>query len=152
MEEVFKGLLELAISHGLPKNSDKAKYVMGKADFKLAEMWDLRLGYSLWNLIEHELENCGYDILEVGINFFLMSLAEMDCETFNKSLQEIFAKTKKGKEILSSICDKIMYSKEKDEFDDYIQTKNDETIVINDDEYFTPEELMLTDDVDYGLE
>ena len=94
-------MLELAISHGLPKNSAKAKYVIGKSDFKLAELWDMRLGYSLWNLIEDEMTECGYDMLEVGLNFFLMELAEMACETFNASMQEVFARTKKGKRVLS---------------------------------------------------
>ena len=43
LEETIKGVLELAISHGLPKKSDKAQYVIIKSDFKLAEMWDARL-------------------------------------------------------------------------------------------------------------
>lgn len=151
IEESIKGLLELAISHGLPKNSEKAKYVIGKSDFKLAELWDMRLGYSLWNLLEEEIEKGGYLLQEVGINFFLMELAEMECDTFNKSLQEIFARTKKGQQIISEICEKIIHNKEQDEFDDYIQDKNDELIQINDDEYFTPEELMINDEIDYGL-
>ena len=149
VEETIKGLLELAISHGLPKNSEKAKYVIGKSDFKLAELWDMRLGYALWKLIEEEVEKCGFDMMEFGINFFLMELAEMDCETFNTSLQEIFAKTKKGKQIISEMVNNIIYHKEQDEFDDYIQNKNDELIQVNDDEYFTPEELMVNDSFEY---
>ena len=62
----------------------------------------------------------------------------MDCQTFNESLQEIFAKTKKGKQIISEMVENIMYDKEQDEFDDYIQNRNNELIQINDDEYFTP--------------
>ena len=88
-------------------------------------------------------------MMEFGINFFLMELAEMDCETFNASLQEIFAKTKKGKQIISEMVNNIIYHKEQDEFDDYIQNKNDELIQINDDEYFTPEELMVNDSFEY---
>lgn len=149
VEEVIKGMLELAISHGLPKNSTKAKYVIGKSDFKLAELWDMRLGYSLWNLIEDEMTECGYDMLEVGLNFFLMELAEMDCETFNASMQEVFARTKKGKRVLSEIAERIIHDKEQDEFDEYIKTKNDELVAINDDEYFTPEELMINDSFEY---
>ena len=151
VEETIKGLLELAISHGLPKNSEKAKYVIGKSDFKLAELWDMRLGYSLWKLIVEEIEECGYDMLECGINFFLMELSEMDCQTFNESLQEIFAKTKKGKQIISEMVENIMYDKEQDEFDDYIQNRNNELIQINDDEYFTPEELMVNDSFEYDI-
>ena len=147
-EEAVKGILELAISHGLPNNVEKAKYVISKADFKIAEVWDMRLGYALWKLIQDEISECGYDILEIGINFFLMELSQMDTEEFNSTLKEIFARTKKGKRNIDEIVQRITYNKDKDEFDDYIKTKNDSTIQINDDEYFTPEEL-ITDNSGY---
>ena len=148
LEETIRGILELAISHGLPKNLDKAKYVISKSDFKLAEMWDMRIGFALWKLIENECENCGVNLLEIGVNFFLMHIAQMDCDEFNTTLREIFARTKKGKAIISEIAEEISYNKDKDDFDDYIKSKNDSTVQINDDEYFTPEEL-ITDDYEY---
>lgn len=148
LEETIKGILELAISHGLPQNIEKAKYVIGKSDFKIAEVWDMRLGYALWCIIEEEADECGYDMEEVGVNYFLMELSEMGCDTFNKTLQEIFARTRKGKELLEDIFEHIMYNKEKDDFDDFIKTRNDSTVQINDDEYFSPEEL-ITDDFQY---
>ena len=148
VEETIRGILELAISRGLPKKLDKAKYVISKSDFKLAEVWDMRLGFALWNVIEKSVESCGFDMMEIGINFFLMEIAEMDCDEFNNSLKEIFAGTKNGKRILTDIVERICYNKDKDDFDDYIKTKNDSTIQINDDDYFTPEEL-ITDDYDY---
>lgn len=147
-EETIKGLLELAISHGLPENLEKAKYIISKSDFKLAEMWDMRLGLPLWTLIEQQIKECGHDMLDIGINFFLMELSKMNCEKFNKSLQEIFGRTKKGKEILTDIAENILYEKNKDEFNDFIQTKNDSTIQLTDDEYFTVDDL-LTDDDEY---
>ena len=150
VEETVKGILELAISRGLPKKLDKAKYVISKADFKFAEMWDMRLGFALWKLIEEEIESCGFDLMEIGINFFLMEIAEMDCEDFNKSLKEIFARTRRGKKIITDIMEKICYNKDMDDFNDYIQSKNDSTVQINDDDFFEPEEL-ITDDVEYGL-
>lgn len=148
LEETIKGILELAISHGLPQNIEKAKYVIGKSDFKIAEVWDMRLGYALWCIIEEEADECGYDMEEVGVNYFLMELSEMGCDTFNKTLQEIFARTRKGKELLEDIFEHIMYNKEKDDFDDFIKTRNDSTVQINDDECFSPEEL-ITDDFQY---
>ena len=150
VEETIRGVLELAVAHGLPQNIEKAKYIISKADFKLAEVWDMRLGFALWKLIESEIEKCDLNIRELGINFFLMELSQMDCQTFNRTLQEIFAKTKKGKEIICDIAEKISYNKNKDDFDDYIKTKNDSMVQINDDEFFEPEEL-ITDDVEYGL-
>lgn len=148
VEETIRGILELAISRGLPKNIEKAKYVISKADFKFAEMWDMRLGFALWKLIEDEVESCGFDLMEIGVNFFLMEIAEMDCEEFNKALKEIFAKTKKGKRIITDIAEKISYNKDMDDFNDYIQSKNDSSVQINDDEFFEPEEL-ITDEIEY---
>ena len=148
VEETIKGILELAISHGLPQNLEKAKYVISKSDFKLAELWDMRLGFALWKLIEKEMETCGYDMTDIGINFFLMELSQMSCEQFNKSLKEIFARTKRGREVMTNIAEKIIYNKEKDDFEDYIKSKNDAAVQINDDDYFTPEEL-ITDEYEY---
>ena len=96
------------------------------------------------------MEDCGYDMMEVGINFFLMTLSEMECGEFNKSLQEIFARTRKGKEILSDIAEEILYNRERDEFDDFIQNKNAETVQINDDDCFTPGEL-ISDSYDINI-
>ena len=111
-------------------------------------MWDMRIGFALWKLIEKECEDCGVNLLEIGVNFFLMHIAQMDCDEFNTTLREIFARTKKGKAIISEIAEEISYNKDKDDFDDYIKAKNDSTVQINDDEYFTPEEL-ITDDYEY---
>ena len=98
LEETIKGILELAISHGLPQNIEKAKYVIGKSDFKIAEVWDMRLGYALWNIIEEEADECGYDMEEVGVNYFLMELSEMGCDTFNASRD--ICTYKKGKRVI----------------------------------------------------
>ena len=146
VEETIKGLLELAVSNGLPQDIEKAKYVTSKADFKLAELWDMRIGYALWKLIEHEAKRCDIDLIDIGVNFFLMELSEMDCEEFNDTLKEIFAKTKKGRQIIIDVVDKITYNKDKDDFNDYIKTKNDSTILVDDEECFEPEELLTDDD------
>ena len=148
VEETIRGILELAISRGLPKNLEKARYVISKADFKFAEIWDMRLGFALWKLIEQEIEGCGFDLMEIGINFFLMEIAEMDCEEFTKTLKEIFARTRKGKNIITNIIEKISYNKNMDDFNDYIQSKNDSTVQINDDDFFEAEEL-ITDEIEY---
>jgi hypothetical protein len=149
VEETIKGILELAISHGLPKNINKAKYIMSKADFKLAEVWDMRLGYALWKLLEKEFEKCDIDIMGIGINFFLMELSKLSCEDFNNLLQELFARTKKGKEMLIDLTNEISYNKDEDDFNNYIKTKNDTTQQIDDNEYFTPEELITDDEEEY---
>lgn len=146
LEETIRGILELAVSHGLPKKMEKAKYVMAKADFRLAEMWDTRLGFCLWKRIVDVMDDCGYDMKEIGANFFLMTLSEMSCDEFNRTLKEIFVKSKKGKELLGGIVSTIMHQKEQDDFDDFITTKNSEFINLNDeDDYYTADELLIND-------
>ena len=144
LEETIKGILELAISHGLPNNRDKAEYVIKKSDFKLAEVWDMRIGSALWDIIINELDELDINIDDVGINFFFMELSMKSPDEFNKTLQEIFRKTKKGIEILKDICNNILYQKEKDNFDDYIDSKKDDNYTINDG-YFTSDELTSDD-------
>ena len=82
LEETIKGILELAIAHGLPENREKAEYVMKKSDFKLAELWDMRLGSALWDIVASQIENL--DVVEP--NFFLMTLAELPSKKFNDCL------------------------------------------------------------------
>lgn len=145
LEESIKGLLELSISHGLPKEREKAEYITSKSDFKLAELWDQRLGIPLWKRIEKVFEGINEDPLEVGLNFIFMELSQLQPNHFNSVMQEIFADTKAGKSILSQICDNIHYQKERDDFDDYMNQQNNvEQYQINDEE-FTSDELINDD-------
>ena len=141
--ETVKGLLELAISHGLPEEREKAEYVLKKSDFKLAENWDIRIGIPLWKRIAAMFEKINANIYEVGVNFFFMQLALKHCCEFNEFLQEVFLGTKNGEKLLSDMVNEIMKDKEQDEFNDYMKSKNDATYQINDDEYFTSDEIIV---------
>jgi len=141
LNETIKGVLELAISHGLPEKREKAEYVIKKSDFRLAELWDMRLGYVLWEIIAEQIEDM--DVIEP--NFFLMTLSELPCDKFNDCLGEIFGKTKRGKRILDNIIRKIMYEKERDDFDDFIERGKDGHQI--EDGYYTSEELIADSDL-----
>lgn len=134
LEETIKGLLEVAVLHGLPKDRKKASYIMKKADFKAADMWDLRLGVPLWERIIDITED------DVEPNFLLMELSMLDYETFNEVLAEIFAHTKRGKILLKEITSSIIKKQGRDDFDQYINMKNLEYPL--DDEEFKPDELI----------
>ena len=143
LNETIKGLLELSISHGLPKDREKANYIIAKSDFKMAEIWDLRLGIVLWERISDILASLDIDIANVGINFFTMYLSTMSPDEFNNSMREILANTKRGKEILKEICTEIVELKEQDEFDDYMISQQNNQLQINDDDYFEADELII---------
>ena len=146
--ETIKGILDIAIAYGLPEDTQKAQYVISKSDFKLAENWDMRIGYPLWERLRELFLSIERDIDEVGSNFIIMEIASLKPDVFNAAMQEMLAKTKKGKEIAAQIADKIIYKRDKQEFDDYLDNKRNNEIPINDDTYFSPGEL-ITDDEQY---
>lgn len=142
LEEGIKGLLELAIAHGLPADKKKAEYVIKKSDFRLAKLWDQRLGVPLWRLIKHAFKRAGYNPAEVGLSYIFMEIATMVPEDFNEFLQEIFGKTKKGVNMAYLMARDITEKREEDEFNDYMREKNTGRYPLTDDEnYFSPDEL-----------
>lgn len=141
LEYVIRGLLETASLQGLPKDKDRAEYVMSKADYRLAENWDMRLGVPLWNIIASVIEDNGKDVTEVGSNFIIMTLSELSPSTFNDYLQNTFKKTNKGVMMTKELVDTIMYNKEVDDFNNFIQVQNDK-FPINDDADYSSSDLM----------
>lgn len=100
--ETIKGLMELFISHGLPKNKQEALYVLNKTDFIKAEPWNMRIGPELWKLLTMSFN----DINSNEIPYLMKRISKLDVDKFNFLMKEVFAKTRKGKEIMSFICNK----------------------------------------------
>lgn len=145
LEETIKGLLELSISHGLPESREKAEYITSKSDFKLAEVWDQRLGLPLWKRIVSVMKNIGEDPLEIGLNFLFMEISKLKPNHFNTVMQEVFANTKAGHHIMKELSNKIQYEKERDEFDDYMSQQTDDNQYPLNDGDFTSDELINDD-------
>lgn len=135
LQNAIKGVLEVSILQGLPDNKDKAYYVMKKADYKLAEVWDSRFGLPLWRRLSDMVENKG----GVGLNFFFMELSMLPTSVFNELLQEVFVGTKKAKEMIYDICAKILAEKEEEDFNDYIEKNNDKYPI--EDGFFTEDDF-----------
>ena len=100
--ETIKGLLELFISHGLPKDRKRTMQLLSKTDFIKAEPWDMRIGPELWNLFSMSFN----DIDATEIPYLLKRISMLEINKFNFLMKEILAKTKKGKQIMSIICNK----------------------------------------------
>ena len=143
VEEAIKGLFELAISHGLPKDKGKAEYVLSKADFKLAEVWDQRVGLPLWIRIRKIMKECN---VSVHPSFLFMELASLETDKFNTTMQEILAGTKMGRHLIKEIVRNINYNIDMDDFDDYISNQQlpQDEIPMNDEE-FTSDDLINDD-------
>lgn len=106
--ETIRGFFELFISHGLPKDRDMALSLINKTDYLNSEPWNMRIGPSLWNLFFSSIDG----IKTKELPYLLKKVSKIKYDKFNVLMNEIFAKTKKGKHIL-----KILSNKSKNELD-----------------------------------
>jgi chorismate mutase len=136
LSETIRGFMELFISHGLPKDIDIAKIVMEKSDFLKAEPWDMKIGPQLWDILSSSFN----DIDSNELPYLFKRISELKVDTFNNVMKEVFAKTKKGKRIMSKISFKAKRDIEYDKFvDKMTKMKTDKGIITDD--YIHPDEL-----------
>ena len=136
MSELIRGFMELFISHGLPSDRRTAIMVIGKSDFLKAEPWDMKLGPVLWDL----LSNTFNDINSVELPYLLKRISKLNVDKFNYLMKEIFAKTRRGKEIMSKLSFKSKNDIEYDKFvDKMTKMKKDKGVIT--DEFIHPDEL-----------
>ena len=136
LTELIRGFMELFTSHGLPKERQQAMMVIGKSDFLKAEPWDMKLGPMLWDL----LSNTFNDINSVELPYLLKRISKLNVDKFNYLMKEIFAKTRRGKEIMSKLSFKSKNDIEYDKFvDKMTKMKKDKGVIT--DEFIHPDEL-----------
>ena len=134
--ETIKGLMELFISHGLPKNRQEAMLILNKTDFIKSEPWNMRIGPELWKLLTMSFN----DINSNEIPYLMKRISKLDIDKFNFLMKEVFAKTRKGKEIMSFICNKAKDDMDYNRFINKMdRMKLNNSLII--DEYIKEEEL-----------
>lgn len=134
LNETIRGFFELFASHGLPSDNKKANYIIHKADFLLAEPWDLRMGVGIWDLITKNIEDTKL------MPYFFTKLCEKPVDEFNEQIQEILANTKKGEEIVEHLIKESEKEFEMMNIHSFIQDKNNDETLIND-SYFSSEDF-----------
>lgn len=134
LRETIRGLFEMFSMHGLPKDKEKAEYIVKKADFILAEPWDIRLGIPMWERISERFEHTTL------VPYIFMNMVSMENDEFNDSMQNILARTNKGEEILNGLVDNsiedMRYADFKEKMKDY-----DTDSVLLQDSYFSADDL-----------
>lgn len=128
--EAIKGLFELFSAHGLPQDRGKAQYIIRKADFVLAEPWDLRLGVGLWRMIFGGVEDTNM------IPYMFTSFVKIPTDEFNLSVKEILSNTEKGNEIINALMTNAEYDNGYQQFTNRINARNVDKSLIQD-SYFT---------------
>ena len=115
---------------------ENGKYVLKKTDFLKSEPWNMRLGPSLWKLFSSSLN----DISSKELPYLLKRVSMLDINNFNFLMKEIFAKTKKGKLIMSKLSYKAKTDMDYDKFVDKMnKNRNNKNIIT--DEYIKSDEL-----------
>ena len=107
--ETIRGCMDLFVSHGLPKSGRIAKTVLSMADYLQAEPWNMRLGPALWNLLIDSTD----DMDSMYIPYLMKRISSLNVKKFNYLMNEVFAKTPKGKEIMVFLCKKSVKDAEK---------------------------------------
>lgn len=129
LQETFRGFFEICGSYCLPDDKKKANMILHKADFLVAEAWDLRLGVGLWD----KIEAC-YDISVTShIPYVFTSLAGLQGDEFNDMMQNVFCHTRKAQEYIKGIIDDVEYDQAYQTFKQDIQASNLKKCLINDD-------------------
>jgi len=125
-QDAIKGMFELFSAHGLPKDIAKAKYVVRKSDFLLAEPWDLRLGVGLWENLFNGIEDTNL------IPYVFTSFVSFPIDEFNTTAKEVLSRTEKGKEIMTSLIKDAEHDNDYQSFTNRINAKNLSKSLIND--------------------
>lgn len=136
LSELFRGFLELFVTHGLPKDRNLAFMIMGKSDFLKAEVWDMKLGPVLWDILYSTFDNVNSNELP----YLLKRISTVKTQNFHKLMQEIFARTSKGKRIASKFLKKVKKDIEYDKFVDKMGKLKSDTGIITD-EFIHSDEL-----------
>ena len=114
IHELVKGVMELLSAHGLPKNKKTGEYVINKADFLDAELWDMRLGPGLWERFTQMIEPDDFKLK----HHVYSELAALPVKEFNIKMREIMAGTKEGKKVIKELVDGIKSGLQEDEFNE----------------------------------
>lgn len=135
LRETIRGFMELFSSHGLPEDNQKAQMIIKRADFTMAEPWDIRFGKTLWEMM------FGKDTIKPNmIPYFFADFCSLDTSEFFGLSQELLAKTKKGKSYIKKTISDISNNIDYQAFLKNIQQKNVDSSMITDG-YMTADDL-----------
>lgn len=129
LQETYRGFFELYASHGLPEDAQQANYIIHKADFLMAEAWDLRLGTAIWDCCEKCTPK---KPLNSVYPYLFTALVQLPTENFNSCLKAILSHSEEGANYIDDIVQEVMHDEEYQLFKQDIKRFNLEKCIIND--------------------
>lgn len=130
LQETYRGFFEMFATHGLPDDIKDAMYIIRRADFTLAEAWDLRLGVPMWQYIDKMIP----DTVETAMYpYIFSSLMSETTEEFNTTIFDCLTHVEGRKNWFADIVRKIKHDREYELFKKDIEKFNLEKCLIVDD-------------------
>lgn len=104
IQELIKGMTELASLPSLPRDPAEAREVMNKTDLVDLEAWHMMLGPSLWDQFVEAVDADN----ERELAFLLYRrIQNMDVDQFNTFMREIYGKTPRGMQMLRQLAQRV---------------------------------------------
>lgn len=135
LQEAMRGVVDMLSTYGFPDDISFAEKIANVADALENDPWNMRFGPAMWNRIVSAVPKFQTE----KFPYFYKMLVEMDTELFAKTMKELFAGTKVGKEEIEKIYSQSKYEDEYNQFTNDLALRRGRDII--DDDYFTEEEL-----------
>jgi hypothetical protein len=109
IHELIKGLLELFSHQGEPEDKDLFIKVMQQEDLLHKEMWDLRLGPSMWDRIRNQFpeEILVDETLIEHQNYLITEIFKLPAKTFLIFIKEVLTGSEKGKKYMAKLMNNV---------------------------------------------
>jgi hypothetical protein len=118
IHELIKGILELFSHQGEPEDKELFIKVMQQEDLLHKEMWDLRLGPSMWDRIRSQFpeEILVDETLVEHQNYLITEIFKLPAKTFLIFIKEVLTGSEKGKKYMSKLMKNVYENINQNEF------------------------------------
>jgi hypothetical protein len=118
IHELIKGILELFSHQGEPEDKELFIKVMQQEDLLHKEMWDLRLGPSMWDRIRSQFpeEILVDETMVEHQNYLITEIFKLPAKTFLIFIKEVLTGSEKGKKYMSKLMKNVYENINQNEF------------------------------------
>jgi hypothetical protein len=131
IHEIIKGIYETVGQHGLPTNVDLANTVIDSEDTLYKEVWDLRLGPSIWERIMNQFPDDVIDENRKTIQLhLLMTIFMLPAKNFLVFMREVISGSENGKNLMQTLFTSLEERLNNEEYEDTMNEFNDDLEVL----------------------
>ena len=109
VHELIKGVMEVLAVHGRPEDQDVWSQVESSEDTLEKEMWDLRLGPSIWQRIRSQFPDevlMDENLIRLQ-NFLLIEIFKLPAKEFLVFMKETLTGSERGKQLMSELMSAV---------------------------------------------